>query len=334
MAQTRAQKAANNSRGHSGMNGTSKAKSAAQKTSTIEEGRDQTGSASKRRHRENEKTPHAKRVKKEEAKSVHPTPSAQGKEKPEPSGDHSPILGSLISTYGILPLQELGLSESTTSKPEKVLALVLNAMLTSARISHRIARETVKCLIKANYHRIEALEASTWEERTRILTNGGYTHYREKTATMLGDLAKLVRDKYGKFLQPSFWIFHADFQSTAHSTAWQKRVYVNEFSFIDGDLDNLLKEAHSSPQKIRNLLKEVKGLGDVGIGIFFGTAQSVWPCLAPFIDSRNLETAKKIGLVADTNSLWLEVGKDSTKMCKLSSALTTVRMEKKEHEFR
>ena len=91
MAQTRAQKVANVRR-QPDVNGTSKAKSAAKKTSTIKDGRDQIGSASKRHHRGNEKTSHAKRVSKEKAKSVHPAPFTQGKEEPEPSRDHfSPI---------------------------------------------------------------------------------------------------------------------------------------------------------------------------------------------------------------------------------------------------
>jgi len=258
-----------------------KSESSAKKIPAEKKGVQQTNSAKKRQQVGNKETLHAKKAKKEEAK---------------PSQDPNPKLSRLISRYGVLPLQDLNLPDST-SKSEKILALVINAMLTSTRISHRIASETVKCVVEAKYHHLEVLEESTWEERTQVLTKGGYTHYREKTATALGDLAKLVREKY------------------------------------DGDLNNLVPRAESSPQKIRSLLKEIKGLGDVGIDIFFGSAQSLWPCLAPFIDSRNLETAKRIGLGSDVESLWIEVGKDPTEMCKLSSALTTVRMEKRDSEF-
>lgn len=101
----------------------------------------------------------------------------------------------------------------------------------------------------------------------------------------------------------------------------------------DSDLNNLLKRASSAPSKIRTLLKEIKGLGNVGIDIFFDTAQGVWPCLAPFIDPRSLKTAEQIGLGSDVDSMWQDVGKDAVEMCKLSSALTTVRLEKKEKEF-
>jgi hypothetical protein len=40
------------------------------------------------------------------------------------------------------------------------------------------------------------LKESTWERRTEVLTEGGYTHYREKMATFLGDLVELVEGRY------------------------------------------------------------------------------------------------------------------------------------------
>ena len=70
-------------------------------------------------------------------------------------------------------------------------------MLTSARISHKLAYQSLQCLIEAGYHEIERLKKSTWQERTEVLTKGGYTRYREKTATALGELADLVEKKYG-----------------------------------------------------------------------------------------------------------------------------------------
>jgi len=276
MAQTRAQEAAKSNVL------VQKPESRSKKVPAEKENAKQTSPTKKRRQVDNKETVHAKKAKKDEARS---------------SQDSNLQLSRLISTYGVLPLQDLNLHDSTTSKSVRILALVLNAMLTSTRISHRIANATLKCVIEAKYHHLESLEGSTWEERTQVLTKGGYTHYREKTATALGDLAKLLRDKY------------------------------------DGDFNNLLLRAKSSPQKIRSLLKEIKGLGNVGIDIFFGSAQSIWPCLAPFIDSRNMETAKRIGLSSDVKSLWLDVGKDPTEMCRLSSALTTVRLEKKDREF-
>lgn len=82
------------------------------------------------------------------------------------------------------------------------------------------------------------------------------------------------------------------------------------------------------------MIKGIKGIGNVGTDIFFDTAQGVWPSLAPFIDQRSLKTAEQCGLGVDVDHLWQILGKDPKEMCKLSAALTTVRLEKKEHEFK
>lgn len=109
-------------------------------------------------------------------------------------------LSKMIDKHGTLPLSDLGLSDPTSPTPSTLLALVFHAMLTSARISHELAYKSVACLIEAGYHDVETLSKSTWEERTKILTRGGYTRYREKTATALGELAEGVRGEYGMFL--------------------------------------------------------------------------------------------------------------------------------------
>ncbi|KAL8934647.1 MAG: hypothetical protein Q9216_005800 [Gyalolechia sp. 2 TL-2023] len=178
-----------------------------------------------------------------------------------------------------------------------VLVLVYNAMLTSARISHELAFKSVKCLIEEGYQDIESLSKNTWQERTEVLTRGGYTRYREKTATALGDLADLVNEKYG------------------------------------GNLNNLLDDANSSLARVRSLLKEIEGIGNVGINIFCDTAQGIWPCLAPFIDPRSMKTAQQCGHDEDIDAIWETVDKDPERMCRLAAALTTVRLEKKEKEF-
>ncbi|KAL2055247.1 hypothetical protein ABVK25_004585 [Lepraria finkii] len=199
----------------------------------------------------------------------------------------------MISAYGVLPLQDFGLNENE-STPETILALVLHAMLTSARISHELAYKSLKRLIEVGYHNLDTLKKSTWEARAEVLTKGGYTRYREKTATALGELADFVEN---------------------------------------AELENLLERADSSPVQVRKLIGEIKGIGKVGTDVFFDTAQGVWPILASFIDPRTLDTASNCGLGRDLNSLWKVVGKEPVEMCKLASALTTVRLDKKENEF-
>ena len=232
-----------------------------------------------------------------QSKTNDNTRSSRSKSSRKASGLDKPKLDGILSAYGVLPLQDLGLDKPNEATPETILALVLHAMLTSARISHQLAYKSVKAVVEAGYHKLETLKKSTWEERTVVLTEGGYTRYREKTATALGELAEFVEREY------------------------------------KGDLNNLLKRANSSPAKTRKLLQEIKGIGKVGVDIFFDTAQNVWSSLAPFIDPRSMETAEKCGLGKDANAIWEAVGKDPKEMCKLASALTTLRLEKKEHKF-
>jgi hypothetical protein len=136
-------------------------------------------------------------------KNVGSKPKATKKSKVDDTSSEKPAtpsnikVAALLSKYGAIPLQNTELPDPSSPTPETLLVLVFNAMLTSARISHQLAARSVRCLIEAGYHDIKTLKNSSWEERTEVLTKGGYTHYREKTATMLGELADLVLDKYG-----------------------------------------------------------------------------------------------------------------------------------------
>ena len=117
--------------------------------------------------------------------------------KPKPSAVDMSKLDALLSSYGVHPLQDTSLDEQNEATPETVLSLLYLAMLSSARISHELAYKSLQCLIEAGYQNIETLKKSTWEKRTEVLTRGGYTRYREKTATALGELADFIVEKYG-----------------------------------------------------------------------------------------------------------------------------------------
>lgn len=237
-----------------------------------------------------------------------------------PSAIDKSKLDALLSSYGVHPLQDTSLPKANEPTPETVLALLYLAMLSSARISHELAYKSLQCLIEAGYQDVKTLKKSTWQERTEVLTKGGYTRYREKTATALGELADLIGKEYGTLnLQRGSC-------AGMHATDFFSRN-------ADNDLNNVLKKADSSPTGVRKLLQEIKGFGKVGTDIFFDCAQGVWPSLAPFIDPRSMETAKRCGLGGDVEAMWDAVGKDAVEMCKLSSALTKVRLEKKEKEF-
>jgi len=265
----------------------------------------------KRPHSRTEEKPSLKSSKKTKQRTAKEDDEAEEEEK-QPSANHgaeakspdteSSKIALLIEKYGSPPLSEAGLQEPWAPKPETLLALLLNAIFSSTRISHDLAAKTIATAIKANYHKLDVLKKTTWDERCQVLTEGGYTRYREKTSTGLSELVELIESKY------------------------------------DGDLNNLLPKSStdSSPSEIRARLKEIKGLGDVGIDIFFDTAQVAWPCLGPFLDPRSAKAAEAMGIPSDVQALWAteEVNKDPVKMCKLASALTKVRLDKREGEFK
>lgn len=216
-----------------------------------------------------------------------------------------PKIKKLLEDYGAFPLQDTKLKEPTKPTPETMLAHLLNAMLTSTRISHQLAAKTVRTVIEAGYCDLLTLEKSTWEERTEVLTEGGYTHYREKTATQFGDLASWLRQNYS------------------------------------GDVNNVLGAAKSDTSTdhvdirnaVRKRLEEIKGLGSVALDIFCDTAQGLWTDLAPFLDQRSDKAAAQARLPTDVGELYAMVGNDPVKMCRLAAALTTVRLEKEVDEI-
>lgn len=98
----------------------------------------------------------------------------------------------MMSAYGVLPLQDFGLNENE-STPETILALVLHAMLTSARISHELAYKSLKCLIEAGYHNLDTPKKSTWEARAEVLTKGWLYKISREDGHCLGKFGRFRR---------------------------------------------------------------------------------------------------------------------------------------------
>ena len=179
--------------------------------------------------------------------------------KPKTSAVDKDKIDALLSKYGVQPLQDTILLKQNEAKPETLLALLYLAMLSSARISHELAYKSLQCLNAANYQDIGTLKKSTWQERTEVLTKGGYTRYREKTATALGNLAYFIEKEYGALCLNTDPPPHC--------------LQLTSFTSLDSDLNNLLQKADSSPTKVRKLLQEIKGIGKVGTDIFFDAAR-------------------------------------------------------------
>lgn len=140
----------------------------------------------------NEQPPSKKTAREEDAEKEEPVSKA------EPSEDTTiHKINKTIDQYGSLPLAGMAVKEPLKPTPETLLAMVIHAMLRSTRISHHLAEKASVRVIDAGYHDIRILSEATWDDKAKVLSEGGYNRYREATATKLDDLADLVNGKYG-----------------------------------------------------------------------------------------------------------------------------------------
>lgn len=199
----------------------------------------------------------------------------------------------LLTRYGRTFAEELGLK--TADAPSPLFCLLTAALLSGARISHRIATKTVHILFERGWTTPEKLVRTTWEQRLSALDEGGYVRYDERTSTMLGETSHMLVEHYG------------------------------------GDLRKLRQLARRDPARERFLLKEFKGVGEVGVNIFFREVQLVWPELFPFADERTLAGAEELGLPAERKALAALV-RSRRDFVRLVSALIRVQLDHKLHE--
>lgn len=175
-------------------------------------------------------------------------------------------VAALLDRHGQTFAEELGI-DVQKGTPAELFRLLCASTLMSARISLSIAAKAARNLDKRGWRTPQKLAASTWEQRVEALNEAGYTRYQERTATMLGDLTEHLLERW------------------------------------DGDLRKLREAAERDPQRERKQLKEFKGIGDVGVDIFFREAQAGWDELRPFADRRALEAAERLKLGKDPEAL-------------------------------
>jgi hypothetical protein len=78
------------------------------------------------------------------------------------------------------------------------------------------------------------------------------------------------------------------------------------------------------------LIKEIKGIGELAVELFFDNVQSVWPSIAPFVDSRSLQTAEEVGIGANMQAVYSALDQDPKQMSWFVNGLSSVRLEKKQ----
>ena len=168
---------------------------------------------------------------------------------------------------------EMGLDLSKNT-PMPLFLWLVAANLFSARISADQALRAARALKDAGLTTADHMAEATWKERVLILNRNGYARFDEKTSRFLQEVADHCLEAYG------------------------------------GDLRKLREKAGRNPDRERKLLKEFKGIGDVGADIFFREVQVAWDEFYPFADRRALQAAGRLGLGSDAQALSKLVPKD------------------------
>lgn len=189
----------------------------------------------------------------------------------------------LLNKYGQTFCDEIGITLKNT--PSALFQWLYSSVLFSARIGSEISVNAAKALIKNDLTTPEKMDNTTWSERVKILNNANYTRYQEKTSTFLGEIASKLKTDY------------------------------------NGNLKNLREKAQKDPNKIRDLLTEFKGEGEVGVDIFFRETQLVWDELYPFADKKALQAAEKMNLPKTAKGLLGQVNDNKKKYVDLIAAL-------------
>jgi hypothetical protein len=201
------------------------------------------------------------------------------------------IVEALLERHGRTFAEELRI-DVARGTPSPLFRLLVASILLSARIGHRVAVDAARALAAEGWTTPEKLGGASWAERVRVLNRSGYARYDESTSRMLGDTCALAMERYR------------------------------------GDLRRLREQAERDPRRERALLKEFKGLGDVGTDIFFREAQVAWDELHPFADRRTLQAARRLGLDADARELDRLVRGDAREFARLAAALIRVGLER------
>jgi endonuclease III len=171
----------------------------------------------------------------------------------------------LLSRHGRTYADEAGIR--LADKPGPLYQLLVLATLLSARISAGIAVAAARELFAAGYRSPAAMCEASWQDRVDALGRAHYKRYDERTAMMLGDgAAQLGR-------------------------GWH------------GDLRKLRDKAGGQAGAIADLLTEFPGIGPAGASVFLREVQETWPSVAPYVDSRMIEGARRAGLPAGDEAL-------------------------------
>lgn len=179
--------------------------------------------------------------------------------------DQKAVMRELLRTSGQTYAAQAGIRLTDTPQP-LYRTLVLSCLL-SARIRASVAVASTRALYEAGMRGPRQMADASWQQRVDALGRGGYRRYDERTATQLGDGARLVLDEWG------------------------------------GDLRGMREEADGDEAALKRLLRQVPGLGPTGADIFLREVQDVWTEYGPRFDAKVLQGAERLGLPRDASAL-------------------------------
>jgi endonuclease III len=168
------------------------------------------------------------------------------------------LVRALLDREGRTYAEEAGIK--LADRPAPLYQLLVLATLLSTRIRASVAIAAARELFAAGYGTPDAMERASWQQRVDALGRGHYRRYDERTSRMLGDGARLCRER------------------------WQ------------GDLRRLHRDGGRDAARLRSLLEEFPGIGPTGADIFLREAQVVWSDLRPYVDRRVAAGARRLHL--------------------------------------
>ncbi len=105
------------------------------------------------------------------------------------------IAVALLERHRSAFVGELGIPiEKDTPSP--LFMLLYASLLSSTRISAKIAVQATGALADKGWTTPEKVAESTWEQRAKTLNEAGYARCDEHTSMMLGAMAQLLLDRY------------------------------------------------------------------------------------------------------------------------------------------
>jgi endonuclease III len=152
-------------------------------------------------------------------------------------------------------------------KPMPLFQLLVLCMLASKPIDATIAMRAGHELFSDGLKTPKAVLDAERQTMIEAFGRAHYARYDESSATRLTEMAQRVVDDYS------------------------------------GDLREIPRRTSNNVAAAKQMLKQLKGIGDTGVDIFLREVQDVWTWVRPHFDKRATRTAKALGLPSDPEKL-------------------------------